>query len=94
MNGLAADVRDSWRRWRSASVVNAVAALSLALGMGVALAVFALVHAFYLRSLPVEHAERLARIVAGHGDYVFQPAVWEVFHRDQRIEKVLRAAWM
>ena len=54
------DLRYGLRALRRAPTFTAVAVLSLALGIGANTAIFTVVHAFLLTSLPVPHPERLA----------------------------------
>jgi predicted permease len=56
------DLRYGWRQLRSNPAFTAVAVLSLALGIGANTAIFELVNAVRLRSLPVEKPEELAYI--------------------------------
>lgn len=64
MNQLLQDLRDAWRQWRRSPLVTAIAVLSLALGIGTSLALFALVDAVLLRTLPVRDPHALVRMVA------------------------------
>ena len=56
------DFRDAFRALRRTPLITAVAALSLALSIGANAAMFSLVDALILRSLPVRHADRLAML--------------------------------
>src|SRR5262245_28056314 len=57
---LLSDFRDAVRALRATPLVTTVAILSLALGIGANAAMFSIVDALVLRSLPVPHADRLA----------------------------------
>jgi predicted permease len=59
MDQLAQDLRLGIRALRARPLLTAIAALSLALGIGANTAVFSLIDAVMLRSLPVEEPERL-----------------------------------
>jgi predicted permease len=60
------DLRYALRQFRAARVFTATAVLTLALGIGGTTAIFTLIHAVMLRSLPVSDPSRLYRI--GDGD--------------------------
>lgn len=62
MTHLRGDVRIAVRRLRRHPGFTAVAVLTLALGLGANIAIFTLVHALMLRSLPVAHSEELYRL--------------------------------
>ena len=64
MPRLFHDVRDAWRQWSRTPLVTLSALASLTLGIGAALAIFALVDAVLLRTLPVRDPHALVRIVA------------------------------
>jgi predicted permease len=59
------DLRDAVRALRANPVVSAVAILSLALGMGANTAIFSIVNALLLRSLPVKEPQQLVQLLAG-----------------------------
>ena len=66
MSTLLRDVAYALRKFRSARVFTATAVLTLALGIGGTTAIFTLIHAVMLKSLPVGDPDRLYRI--GDGD--------------------------
>ncbi|MBL8136551.1 MAG: ABC transporter permease [Acidobacteria bacterium] len=66
MSTLLRDVAYALRKFRSARVFTATAVLTLALGIGGTTAIFTLIHAVMLKSLPVGDPSRLYRI--GDGD--------------------------
>lgn len=66
MGTLLRDIRYAARQFWSARVFTATAILTLALGIGGTTAIFTLIHAVMLRSLPVADPARLYRI--GDGD--------------------------
>jgi len=66
MQNLTGGVRLALRQFRQAPVFTAAAVLTLALGIGGTTAIFTLIHAVMLRSLPVADPSRLYRI--GDGD--------------------------
>jgi len=59
---LAKDVRYALRSFRNAPSFTAIAAITLALGIGANSAIFSVVHAVLLRSLPFPHADRLVTL--------------------------------
>src|SRR5258708_15004744 len=66
MANLAGSLRYALRQFRMAPVFTASAVLTLALGIGGTTAIFTLIHALMLRSLPVSDRGRLYRV--GEGD--------------------------
>ena len=66
MATLIGDVRHALRQFWSARIFTVTAVLTLAIGIGGTTAIFTLVHAVMLRSLPVSDPSRLYRI--GDGD--------------------------
>jgi predicted permease len=66
MNHLAGNLRYAIRQFRLAPVFTATAILTLALGIGGTTAIFSLIHAVMLRSLPVSDPASLYRV--GEGD--------------------------
>src|SRR5437763_17130745 len=66
MQNLLGNLRYALRQFRMSPVFTAAAVLTLALGIGGTTAIFTLIHAVMLRSLPVTDPGRLYRI--GEGD--------------------------
>ena len=62
MANLISDIRYAIRQFWVARVFTATAVLTLALGIGGTTAIFTLIHAVMLRSLPVSDPSRLYRI--------------------------------
>jgi len=62
MTGLAQDFRYALRQLRKNPGFSAVAAITLALGIGANTAVFTLVHAVLIKSLPVVNPRQLYRL--------------------------------
>src|SRR4051812_44171182 len=65
MTNLIGDIRYALRQFRRAPVFTAAAVLTLALGIGGTTAIFTLIHAVMLRSLPVADPARLYRVGDG-----------------------------
>jgi predicted permease len=66
MTTVLANVRYALRQFRQSPIFTAAAILTLALGIGGTTAIFTLIHAVMLRSLPVSDPSRLYRV--GEGD--------------------------
>jgi hypothetical protein len=66
MHNLFANLRYAARQFRLSPVFTATAVLTLALGIGGTTAIFTLIHAVMLRSLPVSDPAQLYRV--GEGD--------------------------
>src|SRR5437868_2501513 len=66
MHNLLGNLRYTLRQFRQSPVFTSAAVLTLALGIGGTTAIFTLVHAVMLRSLPVSDPARLYRV--GEGD--------------------------
>ena len=62
MDALLQDLRYAVRSLRKTPAFTAAAVTTLALGLGVNIAVFSLMNAALLESLPVRHADRLVRV--------------------------------
>src|ERR1700686_5433179 len=72
------DVRYALRALCSSPGFSAVAILSLALGIGANTAIFSLIDAVILKSLPVRHPEELLQVMMGKQSYVgFTNPTWE-----------------
>ncbi|MFI5072216.1 MAG: hypothetical protein ACHP8A_15120, partial [Terriglobales bacterium] len=71
MNGLIQDVRFALRQLRLSPGFALVAIASLALGIGANTAIFQLLDAVRLRSLPILHPEELAEIKIVGGTHGF-----------------------
>src|SRR6476620_7588172 len=80
------DLRDAFRALRSTPIVTAVAILSLALGIGANTAIFSLIDALMLRSLPVKEPQRLVQVMAGEKRTSWSNPLWEqIRDRDKQL---------
>jgi predicted permease len=84
LDTLVADIRYAGRALRAAPGFAAVAILSLALGIGANTAIFTLVNAVLLRSLPVSHPEQLVLVTRG-GAGIFTNPLWEALRDRQDV---------
>ncbi len=77
LESLFADLRYAFRALRANPAFTTVATLSLGLGIGANTAIFSLVNAVILRSLPVEKPEELVQVTLGSGGPDFTNPLWE-----------------
>ena len=77
LDALFADLRQAARALRSNPGFAFVAVLSLGLGIGANTAIFSLINAVMLKSLPVSHPETLLKVTMGKDDGVFTNPLWE-----------------
>src|SRR5690348_9641677 len=79
-------MRDALRTLKSTPIVTAVAILSLALGIGANTAIFSIVDALLLRSLPVRDPQQLVQVLAGPQRTSWSNPLWEQLRdRDHRL---------
>src|SRR5436853_3529181 len=84
LDTLWQDSRHALRALRSDPGFAAVTALSLALGFGANTAIFSLIDAVMLKTLPVSHPEEMLQVTAGGGGGgYFSNPVWETI-RDRQ----------
>jgi putative ABC transport system permease protein len=80
---LAVDVRYALRSLRNAPAFATVAILSLALGIGANTAIFGVIDALVLKSLPVSHPEELVAVVMNKDNSIFTNPLWEAIRDGQ-----------
>ena len=85
LDTLIGDVRYALRALRAAPVFATVAIVSLALGIGANTAMFSIVNALILKSLPVSHPEELVAVARSEGGDVFTNPLWEAIRDRQDI---------
>ena len=91
-HGMGSDIRAGLRTFRKNPAFAAIVVLTLALGIGANTAIFSLVDAVMLRSLPVSHPEQLVQVTIGVGDDEVTNPIWEQLRdrqqaRAQRLER-------
>jgi putative ABC transport system permease protein len=85
MGTLIQDLRFGLRMLRKAPGFTAVSVLSLALGIGATIAIFSVIYALALRSLPVRQPDRLVEIARGDGVNGHSYVEWKEFRNRQDI---------
>jgi predicted permease len=76
-HGIGSDIRAGLRTFRKNPSFAAIVVLTLALGIGANTAIFSLVDAVLLRSLPVSHPEQLVQVTMGVGVDELTNPIWE-----------------
>ena len=80
------DLRDAFRALRATPIVTTVAILSLALGIGANTAIFSLINALLLRSLPVRDPHRLVQVLSAETRPSWSNPAWEqIRDRDKEL---------
>ncbi|HEX3435526.1 MAG TPA: ABC transporter permease [Pseudacidobacterium sp.] len=85
MQAILEDIRYALRQFRKAPGFTATAILTLALGIGATTAIFTLIHAVLLKSLPVVNPEELVRL-GDHEDCCINGGLrenWSIFATEQ-----------
>ncbi len=77
LDSLLADLRYAARSLRANPGFTLVAVLSLGLGIGANTAIFSLINAVMLRSLPVQHPEEIVQLTMSEGGVSFTNVQWE-----------------
>ena len=85
LDAMIDDTRYAIRMLRHSPAFTLVTVLSLALGIGANTAIFTLINAVMLRSLPVAHPEELVQITMPGGNQSFTNPVWEQIRDNQKI---------
>jgi len=85
MNAFLQDIRFALRQAAKNPAFTAAVILSLALGIGANTAIFSVINAVMLRSLPVQDPDKLVVIKAGEGgDDSFTNPIWEEVRANQK----------
>ena len=84
LDAVMQDIRYALRALRSSPGFAAVAILSLALGIGANTAIFSLIDAVVLKTLPVSHPEQLLQVTMGKNDGFTNP-IWEALRDRQDV---------
>lgn len=85
LDALGDDLRYAIRALRHSPGFAFVAILSLALGIGANTAIFTLIDAVMLRSLPVSHPEELVQVTLADRGPVFTNPIWEQLRDHQTV---------
>jgi predicted permease len=88
LDDFASDLRYAWRTLRRSPGFFAIAVLSFALGIGANAAIFTLINAVMLRSLPVSEPDRLVQISRFGADgyrYVVSTPLFELFRDSGKV---------
>jgi predicted permease len=85
LDAVTADVRYALRSLRAAPAFAIVAILSLALGIGANTAIFSIINAVILKSLPVSHPEELVAVVRNKEGDVYTNPLWEAIRDRQDV---------
>ncbi|MGJ5816499.1 ABC transporter permease [Paludibaculum fermentans] len=84
------NLRQAIRSLRSAPAITCMAILSLALGIGANTAIFSLINALMLRTLPVSHPEELRQVTMASPQFFSNP-LWEQIRDHQQVFSTLFA---
>ena len=85
LDSVIADLRYALRSLVAAPAFALIAILSLALGIGANTAIFTVIDALVLKSLPVSHPEELVSILRHHDDFIFTNPLWEAIRDRQDV---------
>jgi len=85
LDSMIDDTRYAIRMLRNSPAFTLVVIFSLALGIGANTAIFTLINAVMLRSLPVAHPEELVQLTMPGGQQSFTNPVWEQIRDNQKI---------
>ena len=62
MRNIVPDLREALRQWRRTPAITVAALLSLALGIGASTAIFSLLNALLLKSLPIRDPQQIVTL--------------------------------
>lgn len=85
LHSVSGDIRFALRMMKRSLGLTAVAVLSLALGIGATIAIFSVIYALTLRSLPVQRPDQLVEVARGDGINLHSYEEWKLFRDRQGI---------
>jgi putative ABC transport system permease protein len=85
LESILQDIRYAVRAMRNSVGLTTVAILSLGLGIGATIAIFSIIYALTLRSLPVQRPEQLIEVERGGMGNLHSYAEWKLFRERQDI---------
>ena len=85
LHSMAEDIRFAFRMMKRSLGLTAMAVLSLALGIGATIAIFSVIYALALRSLPVQRPDQLVEVVRADGINLHSFAEWKLLRDKQDI---------
>lgn len=85
LQSIAEDIRFAVRMMRHSFGLTAVAVLSLGFGIGATIAIFSVIYALALKSLPVQRPDQLVEVARGNEVNLHSYAMWKLFRDRQDI---------
>ena len=85
LHSIAEDIRFAFRMMKRSLGLTAMAVLSLALGIGATIAIFSVIYALALRSLPVQRPDQLVEVARGDEINLHSYAEWKLFRVKQDV---------
>ena len=85
LHSVGEDIHFSFRMMKRSLGLTAMAVLSLGLGIGATIAIFSVIYALALRSLPVQRPDQLVEVARGDEVNLHSYAEWKLFGDKQNI---------